>query len=524
MIFKRSLIIVTLLTSTLTACSSLFRHPSSLDNNGDAIDDSFDKNLETYYGGSREEEIKSSEAVAQIIREAVQAQYEVRDQVFNSANKNTPEAQRIFKDLPRHVYATRDVHRKTNGCYKAALEVSQNIKTDLNKEIAQAPGSTLIENESDLGVFTPGAKYDAVVRLSNGHPGNRPDMAPDARGFAVKILPANTLTEAPIVTMDASQLNEKTNLDILTINFPTFFINDPVRYAELNRGAVKTALDFKSEFQSKAQEFASVLLTSRLNAIERRLTFFVNGSVIHTPLFQEYFSMVPSRLGPEGVIRAVKYSWVPAACSADKRASFDQESKLYWMDWTKDHSYSFPPHLPLAIENAHNQKRLPTDYLRKNALMRLTKDDFCFNLYFQVYRDAKSTNIEDSTDIWLRSEAERDWWLNTVVPSQAIWLANFYNTISRDTYISQIKDKKIAPPVLAARLTIKKLSELDKNASGNNNKTCEDLSYNPWHGNIEHHKPLGVVSRMKRKAYNASRRHRHSLNGIDDSRIERPAY
>ena len=54
-----------------------------------------------------------------------------------------------------------------------------------------------------------------------------------------------------------------------------------------------------------------------------------------------------------------------------------------------------------------------------------------------------------------------------------------------------------------------------------NSKTCEDLSFSPWNGDIADHKPLGVVSRFKRKVYNASRRERHELNGIDDRNIER---
>ncbi|WP_255005810.1 hypothetical protein [Roseovarius sp. M141] len=65
----------------------------------------------------------------------------------------------IFDDLPERVdgaCATRDVHRKTHGCYRARVTISEDLDPALAK-----------------GLFIPGRDYDAVVRFSNGNPRNQ---------------------------------------------------------------------------------------------------------------------------------------------------------------------------------------------------------------------------------------------------------------------------------------------------------------------------------------------------------------
>lgn len=526
---KSQLFCAFLTLAVLNACStkpSPVRQTASLDNNGEVQDDSFDRNLETRYGSSIESEQKSIDEVAQIIRTFIGSQKKVREEVANSNDNKSAGAQRVFGDLPKPSYATRDVHRKTNGCYKAELNIANDLMTKINNQIdAYGQESALAKNmltpvvqESDLGVFTQGASYDAIVRLSNGHPGNRPDKLSDARGFAVKILPKGTLSSKTIAESNAADLNAITRLDILSINFPTFFVNDPVKYAKLNQAFLGSALDFKNKFAAKAEEFWSIFGAAGLTTLERRLALQVNGSVIYSPLYQEYFSMVPSRLGPEGAVRAVKYSWEPVSCSDEQATAFNQEKKTQWADWTKDRTYAFPPHTPSAVKKGNFQN----DYLRANTVSRMEKGDFCFNFYVQVFRDSTSTNIEDSMDIWLSSPEEKAWWLKDVVPGKFIWKTGLSNEESRKDYLKRFEQKRLAPRILAGKLTMKQVTANDVQTASTNNKTCEDLSFNPWNGDIAHHKPLGIVSRMKRKVYNASRRERHELNGIHDKNIERP--
>src|SRR5699024_9969783 len=143
------------------------------------------------------------------------------------------------------------------------------------------------------------------------------------------------------------------------------------------------------------------------NALEAQLALAVNGSVIKSPLFQEYFSMVPSRLGPPGSNRAVKYIWTPRACGGFEK-EFEAAKKEEWPDWANERDYSSPihPFSQARISNASNDSE-NRDYLRASIARRLAKGSQCFTLYLQPYLDQVSTNIEDSTDIWLRSEKER---------------------------------------------------------------------------------------------------------------------
>lgn len=490
-----------------------------------------DPTLETY---QPDEEI-GFQQVANIIQGFVHDQFTRRKLNQNIENEKNAE---IYKDLPdEKPYATRDVHRKTHGCVKGRFHVSQTLLADFNEAIDKIqeqrkydqdlqanPIPTQITDPSELGVFKPGAYYDSIVRFSNGHPQNRSDRLPDARGFAVKILPSGALGPASVQASNSENLNLATVLDILNINFPVFFVNqtDTARkYYELNQRFLAGALDFSSPLISKLDELLS-LLTPGINALEFELALKVNGSIIKSPLYQEYFSMVPSRLGTPGSSRAVKYIWQPTACPYQDEAEFNAEKKEMWPEWANRKTYAQPLRIiPGSPGGMHNtppftmKEEYPRDYLRKNLKEGLEHKSFCYALYLQPYVDQKSTNTEDSTDVWLRSESERESWLAKVVPSK---LSPFTKYLGFDqaAYINAIRNKRISPPVRAATLELNKLEE-----SVGNNKNCEDLSFSPWHGDILHHQPLGVISRLKRRVYNASRRMRFMLNGFKDGISER---
>ena len=214
----------------------------------------------------------------------------------------------------------------------------------------------------------------------------------------------------------------------------------------------------------------------------------------------------------------MKYIWTPSACPGDE-ATFEAAKNEDWPNWANQRNYAnplnplskalIPPSLPFS--------KYGSNYLRTKVTTQLKKGDFCFTLYLQPYKDQISTNIEDSTDIWFRSENEKNWWLNKIVPSSLSPIALVMG-FDREAYLANIKNKKISPPVAAATLRIHQLND---NEAATNSKVCEDLSFNPWNGDIIHHKPLGVVSRLKRRVYNASRRMRHALNGLQKLMPER---
>lgn len=529
---KTALVAATVLSSmTIAAYGSLLY--LGLDNDGV---DSLDPVLET----KQVDEELGFRHVAQVIETFVRRQLTIRQS--SKANRAYAEERRrgeegeatlIYKDLPQaQAYATRDVHRKTHGCAVATLEVSSSLDRDFNRVTEEmlherktglampGPYPELIQNKSDLGIFQPGATYDAVVRFSNGHPGNRPDRLPDARGFAVKLLRSGVLEQGRAVNEQSlARLISETELDILSINFPTFFVNEKdtaSKYLLINEYFLDGAVDFAGTLKSKLAEGASVYL-SGINGLERRAAFSVNGSIIHSPLFQEYFSMVPSRLGPPGARRAVKYYWAPEACPGTSQWAFETKKEEEWPQWAKERHYAdvlAPVAKYWTPPYSGTEQEYPRDYLRRNLDKTLREGDFCFGLYFQPYRDQVSTNIEDSTDIWFRDEEQKNWWLEKVVPGPLRWR----DSSERQAYLNRLERKAVVPAVKAAVLRLNRFTQRDQVG---NSQVCEDLSFNPWNGNIEYHKPLGVISRLKRRVYNASRKVRHALNGLKTEAFER---
>ncbi|MBX9767741.1 MAG: catalase, partial [Bdellovibrionales bacterium] len=231
--------------SLLSSCSSgsksdSERNPAALDNQSEP---SLDPALESAYGKDEESDFKG---VVEVVRKAVEDNAKLRAQQAGDPSISKSEIS-IQNDLPKKDYATRDVHRKTNGCYSAQLQFTNSIQDDLNLNISNfirqrssegKPEGTnrlpeAISEVGQLGVFAPNKKYDSIVRFSNGHPQYRHDRDTDARGMAVKILPEQTL-RGKVSDMSAELLNKATVLDIVTINFPTFFVNDPMKYMKVN--------------------------------------------------------------------------------------------------------------------------------------------------------------------------------------------------------------------------------------------------------------------------------------------------
>lgn len=173
--------------------------------------------------------------------------------------------------------ARRDAHPKAHGCVRAEF----NVEHDLPE--------TLV-----AGVFSPGAAYTAWVRFSNGSGDpTRPDIRGDARGMAIK------LTGVPGKKALGSE-REATTQDFVLISHPTFFADDPSRYAALiERGTSRNPLVVAT---------APLALGWKGTAIARKMA----SKRIASPLETRYWSTVPSRLGSGPERRAVKYSARPS--------------------------------------------------------------------------------------------------------------------------------------------------------------------------------------------------------------------
>jgi hypothetical protein len=505
------------------------RSISSLDNDSAT---SIDAGLETAAPDEEAQFLK----VATLIGKFVEKQKAILEEKAKDAKvRDSADGRHVYGDYSfsrDHTYATRDVHRKPSGCFSGQLKFRGDIVERLNaqtQEFREDRGCgtrtvkgtgacpELVHDISDLGVFVPNQSYDAVIRYSNGNPKNQDDRFPDARGMAVKILPVGSVQD-PLESQNVQELNAGTVLDILGINFPTFFTSDAMKYLTVNEAFLKSAENFTPQPNQKILEGQSVFL-SGFSVMERKLALSVNGSIIKNPLFQDYYSMVPSRLGKAGQVRAIKYQWSPVACreTAHGIETFQAMKKSEQPAWSLDRNFAEPQSLIAAQFVASPlSKEYPRDFLRTHAQATLKQTDFCYDLLVQLYRDQVSTNIETAEDFWAADQSEKKWWMKKVVPPLPVWL-----TASGDhhAYVERFNQKEITARIPIARLTIKRSAA--KAAPVGNSKVCEDLSFSPWSGRIDMHKPLGVMSRLKRRAYNESRRTRHQLNGIDSSPTER---
>ena len=425
---------------------------------------------------------------------------------------------RILGDLPaRQTFATRDVHRKTHGCLAGRFKVRDDLEPDLAK-----------------GLFQPGAIYDAAIRFSSGNPKALKDYAPDARGMAVKLLPPGTLPhdDSPNAIVkqwlgnhqgqetDPVDVNRKGLLDIVTINFPVFFVNSPPLYRDVNDAFLKITNNEDAVLEHKFSELIAVFFRG-MSKWETELALNVNGSIIYNPLYQKYYSMAPSRLGGKGDAErtAVKYQWDPC-----RGARYDELNRMNNPPWADRHEYAHP--LLGIIEKRRNsiprEVKRTRNHLRKMIALSLSPSAFerdptrppvCFELKVQKYIDDTHTPIEDTTSVWLESEEQRRQWLSK-------------HKIPKDEKRS-VASREIVPFRTVGILTISPLpiTEIEsQNEPGvfqtRNHRYCEDLSFNPWNNVPEEHRPLGVVQRMKREVYAGSRNTRFTENQVNNVFIQ----
>jgi hypothetical protein len=122
-----------------------------------------------------------------------------------------------------------------------------------------------------------------------------------------------------------------------------------------------------------------------------------------------------------------------------------------------------------------------------------------FALKVQRFIDDENTPIEDSSAVWLEDEDQR----------------KQFGRLFPRAEKSSIWQRKIAPLHTIGVLTIFPLPPI-LIAGGHtcNTRLIEDLSFNPWNNVPDQHRPLGIVQRMKRRAYAGSRRARFAANEI----------
>jgi hypothetical protein len=230
--------------------------------------------------------------------------------------------------------ARRDAHAFDNGCVRAIFRVD----ADLPEHLRQ-------------GVFVPGSEYRAWIRFSSGNSEARPAWFFDARGMAIKLMG---------VSGEKLLDDEKYTQDFILISHPRFFVDDLRRYKKL--------LDLFLRGSFFEQYVAPVFV---LRPSEFILALKANFNFMANPLFQQYWSMTPYRLGVDPDRKfAVKYTAKPRL---NRMPGF------------------FRRHLT----------RLGWNFSPKEEMNRtLAGNEVWFDFYIQRYVNEKSTPIENSKVEW----------------------------------------------------------------------------------------------------------------------------
>ena len=172
--------------------------------------------------------------------------------------------------------ARRDAHPKAHGCVSAQFSIDDDIPASLQ-----------------VGLFQPGAGYDAIIRFSNGSPNAEgDDRNGDTRGMALKLrgVAGDKLYAEP----DAPDAH-----DFILISSPYFFVNDSHGYTEFFQIADsgRTLPLFKIPFILGWQ--------GSINAYK------MLSQKIANPLWTRYYSVTPYQLGLGDDRQPVKYSARP---------------------------------------------------------------------------------------------------------------------------------------------------------------------------------------------------------------------
>lgn len=220
----------------------------------------------------------------------------------------------------------RDAHPKAHGCVTAHLLID----------------NSKLPKELQVGLFERNAKYNSIVRFSNGDPNpNKDDASSDVRGMAIKIL--NVPYKSYLETVGADV--EKNNHDIVTMSADEFFLDNPEDY-----------LDFMNATRGRFGVLQ--YLSLHWLSLKRILTAFKSPA---NPLDLNYGSATPYKLGATNM--KMKFR----SCRVEK----DEK-----------------PNNP------------GPNFLGEKLLSSLSKNEECFDFYLQPNKDLKNNDIEKAMTVW----------------------------------------------------------------------------------------------------------------------------
>lgn len=317
----------------------------------------------------------------------------------------------------RYAEVLRDIQRaqsRKKGPGRA-LHRKQHVGAEAELEVLDG-----LEPEAAAGLFARPGSYRAYVRFSNGRQVHAPDIAPDLRGLAVKVVGVEGRKIIPGLEDAATQ-------DFLAISAASQPFPNTDEFMKFVKAVDNQALALPRLIRT----FGPVTAIGLLLHLR---TLGAPGSLATVP----YFSAVPVRWGDY----AAKYAFFPQAAAGRRR-------------------------------NGRGGDRLGDD-----LASRLAEGPLHFEMKVQLYRDARTTPIEDASVEW----SELD-----------------------------------APFIRIGRLTIPQqdvLGERGRKVSA----FVEQLSFDPWHA-LEAHRPLGDIMRARNHAYRLSTQDRRAAPEPDGSEV-----
>lgn len=235
----------------------------------------------------------------------------------------------VRRDAQAAGHAYRDAHRKHHGCVRASFQVADGLPAALRQGVLREP-----------------RRYDALIRFSNGSGQVVDDHEGDGRGMAVKLLGVSG-------ERNLDEPDDETNTqDFIMVNHPVFFVRNAEQYVGFQQAA-----------------HAGRVMWWVLNPVR----FFHEGLIglailrneMRNPLDATYYSMVPSRLGPQQI------KFRARACPGSAFVSGSDTA----------------------------------DRLRENLAATLAQRGACMRFEVQVRTDPATQPIEDPTIEWPQQQA-----------------------------------------------------------------------------------------------------------------------
>lgn len=191
-----------------------------------------------------------------------------------------------LKERDSAARALRDQHAKQHGCLRASFVVASDLPA-----------------EFETSLFRRGARYDALVRLSNAQGKPQNDRTPDGRGIAIKLLgiEGGSLLDSLAVPL-GEQAASRGEQDFLLTNFPVFFGKNVEDYAEFIGIVSAPAAPFTLASLRRALKAARFLLVR-----PRQLWIFARTALqqVSDPLQVTYHSMTAYQFGYDRVVRYI---------------------------------------------------------------------------------------------------------------------------------------------------------------------------------------------------------------------------